>query len=318
MRNPSGISFPPNQNLRVTSPASQPARPSGDATGVLVERPLHIITACRARDLPILEITARQLPETVPFRALSVVAPDADCPRIRRKLSPEVRVISESDFIPGIKLDDLRALAVTGFPKMAGWYFQQFIKLQFAFLDQADDYYLIWDADTVPLRPMRFFDSAGRMLLTKADEWHQPYFDTYRRILGTEARREFSFIAQHMIIQKSLAREMLATVEQQVPGAENWAWKIARALSGPSHHLFSEYETYGHYVKNRHPQAVSFVARSWLRKPAQPRGDTVPSRRRLAALAREYDYAAFERVNTGWRRLAMSLLAVLDRVRGWH
>lgn len=58
------------------------------------------------------------------------------------------------------------------------------LKYQFAFHEPEDDYFLIWDADTIPLRKLEFFDGQGRMLLTKAEEYHPPYFQTYEKILG--------------------------------------------------------------------------------------------------------------------------------------
>jgi len=278
--------------------------------------PRPILTTCRARDLPVLEITARKLPEMVPCRQLYVIAPDSDCRQIQRRLGPEVCVIAENDFIPGMTLGKLRNLKAPGFPKMAGWYFQQFLKLQFAFVETGEDFYLIWDADTIPLRPMRFFDSAGRMLLTKAIEYHVPYFETYRRLFGTEPHREFSFIAQHMLVQKSVAREMLAAIERQIQGTDGWAWKIMSALpADQGMQTFSEYETYGHYIKNHHPDRVRWIDRQWLREPAFHSGRPVPSAEELKALAEKYEYAAFERAYKGWRRLAMLFINKLRQGR---
>jgi hypothetical protein len=275
------------------------------AAASLADRPLEVFSTCRARDLPVLEMAARRLPRMIPFLRLNVVAPDADCARMERRLGGAVRVIPEEGFIPGMTLRRLRQLQAPGFPGMAGWYFQQFLKLQCAFVDPEDDYYLIWDADTVPLRPMRLFNGGDRMLLTMADEDHKPYFETYRRLFAEDPRREFSFIAQHMIVQKSVAREMLAEVERNIPGGESWAWKIMAALPadlGP--HVFSEYETYGHFIKNRHPERVQFIRRAWLREPTFQHGRPAPTEQELRDLAKNYDYAAFERVSPAWRRLA--------------
>ena len=273
-------------------------------TSAPMDRRLQVLTTCRARDLPVFEITARQLVEQVPISGICVVAPDRDCCKIRSRLKGAVQVLPENEFIPGMTMSELRGLDVPGFPKGAGWYFQQFLKLQYAFVEPEDDYYLIWDADTVPLRPMRFFDGAGRMLLTQATEFHAPYFETYRRLFGEEAGREFSFIAQHIVVQKSVAREMLARIEQHVGGEGNWAWKIVRSLPRAGDNLFSEFETYGHYVKNHYPDRVAFVARPWLREGTQRVGGGVPSQSDLQNLAHEFDFVAFERATTGWRRLA--------------
>jgi hypothetical protein len=270
----------------------------------LAERPLQILTTCRLRDLPILEITARKLRETVPCRKLYVIAPDRECRYIKKELSNEIQVIPENEFIPGMKIEDLRRFNAPHFPKNAGWYFQQFLKLQFCFVEPEEDYYLVWDADTVPLRPLRFFDAEGKMLLTKATEYHKPYFETYRKLFGEAPQREFSFIAQHMLVQKSVAREMLAQIEQRIEGKDNWAWKIMRSLTTTGGNLFSEYETYGHYIKQHHPERVRFINRSWQRDFVRRTGPAVPSEKQLATLAGEFDFVAFERASRGWRRVA--------------
>ena len=272
------------------------------------DRPLHVVTACRACDLPILQIAASKLAENIPVRALTVVSPDADCRQIQSALGSGARVIPENSFIPGLTIQQVRAMKVPQFPRGAGWYFQQLLKLQFAFVEPEDDYYLIWDADTVPLRPMRFFDAQGRMLLTRATEHHAPYFETYRRLFGEEANREFSFIAQHMLVQKSIAREMLARIEEHVRGEGNWAWKIMRALPETGNNLFSEYETYGHWAKNHHRERLVFIERSWQRESTQRTGRAIPAADELATLAERYSYVAFERASTGWRRWARALL----------
>jgi hypothetical protein len=278
-----------------------------NAPALLARRPLVVLAPCRARDLPVLEIVARWLPQTIPLKEFVVVSPNAECARIQRQLGNQARVLPENDFVSGVTLAELQQLPLSGFPRAAGWYFQQLIKLQFAFADTDDDYYLIWDADTVPLRPMRFFDESGRMLLTRAKEQHAAYFETYRRLLGEEPNREFSFIAQHMLVQKSAAREMLGRIEAHVPGEGNWAWKIMRSLPAQGHNLFSEYEMYGHYVKNHHPERVRFVDRPWRRTMTHDTGCPVPREAELRALAAEFDFAAFERASVWWRRWARRL-----------
>lgn len=276
-----------------------------DSTTDLSEKPLVVVSTCRARDLPVLSLTAGKLPQMVPLKALYVVAPQSDCRLMERRLGNNVCVIPEDEFIPGMTLQELRKAQVPGFPAGAGWYFQQFLKLQFAFLETDEDYYLVWDADTVPLRPMRFFDREGRMLLTRATEYHTPYFATYRNMFGHDANRECSFVAQHMVIQKSVAREMLSLIESRIPGEGSWAWKIVQALPRTGVNLFSEYETYGHFIKNAYPERVLVIDRSWQREMTQRSVRAVPTPSELSEYAKCFDYVAFERAYAGWRRAAV-------------
>jgi hypothetical protein len=156
------------------------------------------------------------------------------------------------------------------------------------------------------LRPIEFLDSAGRMIFTRADEFHAPYFENYQHLLGEEPRREFSFISQHQIIHTGTLRELLGRIESRFPGPENWAWKIMRHLTGNGCNLFSEYETYGHYVKNHHPDRAVFRDLPWTREGTRL-ASYHPRQRDLDELARNYCFAAFEAYQRPWRVAARRL-----------
>jgi hypothetical protein len=265
---------------------------------------LDIVSAAQAVDLNVLQLAFAALKKHVAFGRLHVFTAQRNLRHFRRVLGPEVDLIDEDTFIPGMNLKALRALPLPGFPQGAGWYFQQLLKLQFCFSQPEDDYYLIWDADTVPLRPLEFFDEKGAMLFTVADECHLPYFATYRKLLGEEPRREFSFISQYIPVRKSIVREMLGKIDHHFSGKEDWAWKIMRNLEGAHVNLFSEYEMLGHYVKNHYAEQAVFRRLPWLRTGTRAVGG-IPSAKDLERLGDEYAFAAFEaseRVPRRWLR----------------
>ncbi len=237
----------------------------------------------------------------MPVRQIHIVTAHRNFEKFRRVLGDKVVLQDEDTFIPTMTLSGLRNLPLPGLPAGAGWYFQQLLKFNFCFSEPGDDYYLIWDADTIPLRNMEFFDGQGKMLFVTGDEEHAPYFETYRKLLGEEPGREFSFISQHMIVQKSLLREMLAMIEAHLPGTDPWAWKIMRNLEGASTNLFSEYEMFGHYVKNHHPDRAVFRQLPWLRNGSRLVGG-VPSTGDLERLGKDYAFAAFESSQRPLRR----------------
>jgi hypothetical protein len=251
-------------------------------------------------------LAAENLPQFVPFKQLHVITARPNFPRFAKTLGSDVNLIDEDDLIPGMTLAQLRTLKEPGFPQGAGWYFQQFLKFAFAFQKTEDDHYLIWDADTVPLRPMEFFDEKNRMLFTMATENHPAYFETYRKLFGHDPRREFSFISQHIIVRKSILREMLQAIEKNLPGTENWAWKIMSNLQGDGTNRFSEYETLGHYVKNVHPETAVFRQLPWSRDGSRLTS-TRPSASDLKRLAEKYHYVAFEGNHGILRRAAARL-----------
>ena len=235
-----------------------------------------------------------------------VITKKEDFPRFRRACGPKLQLWDEEELIPGMTLESLRKVALPFFPRGAGWYFQQFLKLAFVDVSNNDRHYLIWDADTVLLRSLELFDEQGRPFYTKAEEHHRPYFSTFEALFGVSAEREFSFISQHQVIDKNVLREMFAEIQARHPASRSWAWAIMDNLKGEGTNLFSEYETYGHFLKLRYPGTFSVRSLEWNRRGGGRFG-LRPSRLRLRRLARNYDFAAFEAGDNVWRRCAKNL-----------
>ena len=148
--------------------------------------------------------------------------------------------------------------------KRAGWYIQQFIKLGYSKICK-DDYYLLWDSDTVPVKRVELFDDAGIPYLDCKTEYHKPYFDTISQLFpGYEKQVEGSFIAEHMLINKQFMLDMINSIEQNTSlEGEDYTEKIINAInpieldsSG-----FSEFETYGTYVCKKYPN--NYKIREW-------------------------------------------------------
>lgn len=277
--------------------------------GPLRSASLDVVTACRSKDLPVLRLAWEGLQRCISFKGLQVYAARRNFRRIRNALGSDVILHDEDDAIPDMRIKELRTLSLANFPRAAGWYFQQLLKLSHGWQSNAPSHYLIWDADTVPLKPLEFFDHEGRMLFTMAAEEHAPYFASYRALLGEEPYREFSFISQHMIVDSAILREMLSIIDQRFPGGESWAWKIMRHLPSGGDNLFSEYETLGHYVKNHYPEKARYRKLRWLRDGSRfVKG--IPDRRDLDRLTREYDFVAFESTQRPLRKAFRTL-------RGW-
>lgn len=254
---------------------------------------MQVVSSCIARDLPVYRVTVRSLRAHLPGAEIHVVTRKDDFSKFREACGQDIHLWDEAELVPGMTLAELREMPQPYFPKGAGWYFQQFLKYAFEGVSNSDEYFLIWDADTVLLRPVPFFAPDGRPFYTKAAEHHRPYFETFEALFGEKAPREFSFISQHQIVRKATLRQMLTEIETRHPGSRNWAWAIMDNLRGEGSNRFSEYETYGHYLKLRH--ADDFVARElkWTRHGERSAGYP-PSEAKLPALGEEYDFAAFE------------------------
>ena len=168
-------------------------------------------------------------------------------------------VIDENILFDGMTLEILKKL----FSKLyrtkmgAGWYFQQFIKMAFAFSDYCDtDYYLSWDSDTIPLRKIDFFDENGNPFFTMKSEHHAPYFIAIERLFGITLTNTRSYIAENMLFKKDIMVELINTIQtnNQLEGT-TWFEKIIYSMEPESVSPmgFSEFETYGNYCYNYYP-----------------------------------------------------------------
>jgi len=250
---------------------------------------INAITASLPRDLHILKLSIEGLRRHGNLSAISIIASEKHFRKFRDYLGGDISLIEEDSLIPSMQLADLLKLPQPGIARAAGWHFQQLIKFAYGLTGDPGSDYLIWDADTVLLRPIDWYDAQGRTWFTMADEYYLPYFESYQRLLGHDPHREFSFISQHIVVNRGILREMLSAIEKNVPGDENWAWKIMRGLPLGS---LSEYEFYGHYVKNTHPERAAYRRLPWTRDGSLM--SYHPAAKHLRALAEKYAFAAFE------------------------
>ena len=168
-------------------------------------------------------------------------------------------VVDENELFEGLTQDNLKKLfSKLGRTKMGtGWYFQQFLKMAFALSDYCDtEYYLSWDSDTIPLRNLVFFNEGGKPYFTMKTERHIPYFVAIERLLGITNINSRSYIAENMMFKKSIMKELINKIQsnKQVEG-NAWYEKIIYAIEPESVSPmgYSEFETYGNYCLNFHP-----------------------------------------------------------------
>lgn len=168
-------------------------------------------------------------------------------------------VLDEAKLLEGMSSDSLKQVfSVLGRTKMGtGWYFQQFLKMAFALTEFCDtDFYLSWDADTIPLRKIDFFNEVGKPYFTMKTEHHDPYFVAIERILGITNTNRRSYIAENMMFNKTIMKELINRIQSnsRIEG-NTWYEKILYAIEPESISPmgFSEFETYGNYCFNYHP-----------------------------------------------------------------
>lgn len=206
-----------------------------------------------------------------------------------------LRFWDEDEIVDGLKLTDIQQYLTKrlGTGQRAGWYFQQFLKLGIALRPELSSDYLVWDADCVLLRPLQFVSPSGKVIITKSNEFHKPYFETLSKLLQIEREVDFSFISEHLVFNKELVLKMLSQIENK-PGQPWWLTILDLiqdnnlAESG-----FSEYETYGNFVFAINPEAFEFREIDVCREGTELFGPTpTPLDLKMATLI--YHYISFE------------------------
>ena len=254
-----------------------------------------IVLVTSYKDIPFLRRTLPFIQDNIgPSKTIFIVT---DCLTIRRNRhgfpsSPQIHFVDEDSLVPGMTLCNVAdELSKRGRTRGAGWYFQQFLKMGFSLAPYASGKYLFWDADTIPLHPIRFFEN-DKFLFNPKKEHHPAYFSTIRNLLHIDDAPPFSFIAEHFMVDTSIMREMIAEIEQDNP--ESWWRAILDKADLRDSNAFSEMETYGNYCRIRHPGLYVPRKLDSFRAAGLLFGRQV-SQKELKLLALDFDIVSFER-----------------------
>lgn len=156
----------------------------------------------------------------------------------------------------------LELIAICSEGERAGWYFQQFLKMAYA-LVTSEDAYIVWDADSIPLNHIDYWNEIGQYYFTIKTEHHQPYFDTIAKLFPGILLKssEQSYIAEQMIIKTKIMRNLI----NDIGNKDGLFWKrILRSCDSSDIKLsgFSEFETYGNYVMTSEQYSQQYVTRT--------------------------------------------------------
>jgi Family of unknown function (DUF6492) len=232
-----------------------------------------------------------------------------------------IEVVDEKSVIPGLSASVVARHIPAHLPgRQSGhWYYQQFLKMAFSRFAAKYPFYLIWDADTVLARPIRFFER-GAVLLTASHEWHKDYFRTLARILPDVRIPGRSYISQHLLVYRE---HMLALLDELSSHGMPWWQYVLSSLAGRTPQQFSEYETYAAYCLTRWPNCYRSIWRRWLRHGRSYFGQELKFAD-VSLIGDLFDFVAFEDWDRGprsrvMRRVLRERIAVYaERRIGWR
>ena len=139
----------------------------------------------------------------------------------------EASLISLSQFTK-IATESAKRLSIADVKtERLGWYYQQALKLSFLLsLQGADCNAVMWDADTIPLTTIQFFEATGNYSLKygSLSEFNQPYFDTLKNVLPRLPTRFLACTIQFFSCSKLEQDALVAHLSQLHPRPANQPW----------------------------------------------------------------------------------------------
>ncbi len=175
---------------------------------------------------------------------------------------PRIRLLDENHLINAIDINFIKEKFKQriGSEERANWYFQQFLKMSVSGHPEISEYYLIWDSDTILLKPIAFFDESNRVLINPANEYHRPYFDLIEKILNIERQVSFSFISEHFMVKKEYMQALIENISANAQPNTSWIEHIINSIDNKDlgKSGFSEYETYGNFIAFKFRKSFSF------------------------------------------------------------
>ncbi|MBM4128028.1 MAG: FkbM family methyltransferase [Nitrospira sp.] len=268
-----------------------------------------VYSVCSSADIGVWSHTSKNLLNFVPSKNYLLIVPDSDVELFKTITDRTFKVVPESVFVPGLK-EILRNKIPPSSIGRIGWYLQQFIKL--SVLKEARDYenFVIWDADTVPLKKIEFFRSTGEVEFFTGTEAHLPYFDLTQKLMGFGKRAKFSFIAQCFPYKGIWANNFFNFIEGKF--SESYEKTLLNLIDFKEGSGFSEYETLGSFAYHNYRKQIIVSGKKWERNgTALIGGPHNIYREPYKQLIKDYEHLTFER----WQEPFSTLKAQDDSAR---
>ena len=221
-----------------------------------MEPKYDILIMTTAKDFLRLKSNYHRLVRNMPARQLIFVGSSEVGELLQQlNLGEHVGFVNEYDILPFAQVHAVMqdVLQREDVPRgVTGWYYQQFLKMQYSFVCK-DDYYLVWDGDTIPCKPFSMFCENGiTPYFDLKREYHEEYFVTMEKLFpGMHKCIEPSFISEHMIIKCEIMKSLIEDIMKNAQLVGNSFFeRIIRCIdvSKVTSNSFSEFETYGTYT----------------------------------------------------------------------
>ena len=244
---------------------------------------LNICQVSLSRDIPIILDNYYSFRKFYKKFKIFIICPNKEIDQFQKKLNfkefyfiPEETILSFEEFDIIFEKLSNNIVYKKKFKKRLGWYYQQILKLSFIinFISSKKENIIIWDADTIILKKIIFFENDYSVKYGTLFEFHKPYYKTNEGIIGKNPEYFISSLVQFIGITCIECHHLLKNYlkldkyENQLSSSISKIilqniFKKHQIYNGS---LFSEYELIGisNYILHKKKQKPIFTLRSGL------------------------------------------------------
>lgn len=220
------------------------------------DEPIDVIIPILQKDFKILPLSLKGIRKCVVNRVKNIYIVSPKDELIMNFCEQEKLIFVDENSLFDFSPCEMHLTVENGKRDRSGWLFQQFIKLS-GKIGTCDNYLCI-DADHILLRPHVFLSQGNIPIFYKSQEYHKPYTDIITRLIGLRKFSLLSYVAHKMLFNKKNLADLRQCIEQDSNG-ESWTQIIIDKYDKTEGSAFSEFQLYGHYVKDK-------IERPWLHK----------------------------------------------------
>jgi hypothetical protein len=228
------------------------------------EKRLAFFSVSLAVNIPTLTIAVSNINQFNSNPPFTIVCPDREIRQFEMAFRNcrNVIVVGENSLL---SFDEFRDIAANisigdrlslGSTARLSWYYQQVLKIAFLFRSHTPTVNLVmWDADTIPLDRIEFFDRNEAILYGSKVEFHTPYFVTLTSLFGCLPKSYLAFTLQFFACSYPESLYLIKKLSNVCPRFEfenepRWVARVILASTISTHKtlegaLFSEQELVG-------------------------------------------------------------------------
>lgn len=210
---------------------------------------IDVVIPIIKKDLGILPLCLQGVKNSVTnkIKAIYIVSPDDI--EIKTFCKDNGYIYVNENKVLGISVRDVNYFTTCNgkTENRSGWLFQQLIKLS-GNVGTCENYLCI-DADHILIKDHTFLDYKERPVFYMSEEFHLPYRKAIKKLTSITSIHPMSFVAHKMLFNKKILKNLQRDVEGKF--GVSWYQAIINNIERDNGATFSEFETYGNFVKER-------------------------------------------------------------------